>query len=467
MLRIFKKNIRKIREIQHSKNSKNSSFEKFEIKKMSLYSEYFYSNDINNLLSERQTIAQMLRFEGALALAQAENGIIPRQSAEIIDACCQVDFIDVDKLKAEIKLGGNAAIPLVKQLTRIVKNNDVEASKFVHLGATSQDVVDTATVLQMQEYWYWLNDKLVILQELLTDLTKKHRETLMIGRTLLQQARPITFGLKTAGWLQSIVRSKDRLKSTQKRALMLQLVGAVGSGNVNITKSVQISLANILDLKPAFSWQSNRDSLVEAASVLGLLNQSLGKIAKDVSLLMQTEIAEVFEGAGEGKGGSSTMPHKRNPVTCTAIIANATRVPHLVASLYSAMPQEHERSAGLWHAEWEVLSEIMLLTAGSIERAIELIESLEVDKKRMLLNLELTNGLIYAENVSLALATKIGKINAHELVEKACKSAISQQKHLKEVLEEMNIDLPNLEALFKPEYSIGNSLEMIDEILEK
>ncbi|WP_064198587.1 MULTISPECIES: 3-carboxy-cis,cis-muconate cycloisomerase [Emticicia] len=432
---------------------------------MSLYSEYFYSKDINNLLSERQTIAQMLRFEGALALAQAENDIIPLQSAEIIDTCCQVDFIDIDKLKSEIKLGGNAAIPLVKQLTRIVKNNDVEASKYVHLGATSQDVVDTATVLQMQEYWYWLNDKLVILQELLTDLTKKHRETLMIGRTLLQQARPITFGLKTAGWLQSISRSKDRLKSTQKRALMLQLVGAVGSGNANISKSVQLSLANILDLKSAFSWQSNRDTLVEAASVFALLNQSLGKMAKDISLLMQTEIAEVFEGAGEGKGGSSTMPHKRNPVTCAAIIANATRVPHLVASLYSAMPQEHERSAGLWHAEWEVLSEIMLLTAGSIERAIELMESLEVDRQRMLLNLELTKGLIYAENVSLALATKIGKINAHELVEKACKSAISQQKHLKEILEEMNIDLPNLEALFKPENSIGNSLEMIDEIL--
>lgn len=433
---------------------------------MSLYSEYFYSKDINNLLSERQTIAQMLRFEGALALAQAENGIVPPQSAEIIDSCCQVDFIDIDKLKSEIKLGGNAAIPLVKQLTRIVKNNDVEASKYVHLGATSQDVVDTATVLQMQEYWYWLNDKLVILQQLLTDLTQKHRETLMIGRTLLQQARPITFGLKTAGWLQSILRSKERLKSTQKRALVLQLVGAVGSGNANISKAVQLSLANILDLKPAFSWQSNRDTLVEAASVFALLNQSLGKMAKDISLLMQTEIGEVFEGAGEGKGGSSTMPHKRNPVTCAAIIANATRVPHLVASLFSAMPQEHERSAGLWHSEWEVLSEIMLLTAGSIERAIELIESLEVDKQRMLLNLELTKGLIYAENVSLAIATKIGKINAHELVEKACKSAISQQKHLKEVLEEMNIDLPNLEALFKPENSIGNSLEMIDEILK-
>jgi 3-carboxy-cis,cis-muconate cycloisomerase len=433
---------------------------------MSLYSDYFYSKTINELFSDKQTIVQMLRFEGVLALAQAENGVIPPKVAQIIENCCQVDFIDIDKLKSEIKLGGNAAIPLVKQLTRIVKNNDVEASKYVHFGATSQDVVDTATVLQMQQYWYWLNDKLVELSGLLVEITKKHRNTLMIGRTLLQQARPITFGLKTSGWLQSIERSKERMRSTQKRVLVIQLGGAVGSGNVNLSKSVQQSLADFLDLEPSFSWQSNRDNLVEAASVFGILNQSLGKIAKDVSLMMQTEVAEVFEGAAEGKGGSSTMPHKRNPVSCAAILANANRIPNLVATLLASMPQEHERSAGLWHSEWEVLTEILLLTAGSIEKSIELIASLEVDEKQMLQNLELTKGLIYAENISLALAKKIGKINAHELVEKACKSALSHQKHLKEILKEMNIDLPNLEELFKAQNSIGNSLEIIDEILK-
>jgi 3-carboxy-cis,cis-muconate cycloisomerase len=433
---------------------------------MSLYSDYFYSKTINELFSDKQTIVQMLRFEGVLALAQAENGVVSPQAARVIESCCQVDFIDIDKLKSEIKLGGNAAIPLVKQLTRIVKNNDVEASKYVHFGATSQDVVDTATVLQMQQYWYWLNDKLVELSGLLVEITKKHRNTLMIGRTLLQQARPITFGLKTSGWLQSIERSKERMKSTQKRVLVIQLGGAVGSGNVNLSKSVQQSLADFLDLEPSFSWQSNRDNLVEAASVFGILNQSLGKIAKDVSLMMQTEVAEVFEGAAEGKGGSSTMPHKRNPVSCAAILANANRIPNLVATLLASMPQEHERSAGLWHSEWEVLTEILLLTAGSIEKSIELIASLEVDEKQMLQNLELTKGLIYAENISLALAKKIGKINAHELVEKACKSALSHQKHLKEILKEMNIDLPNLEELFKAQNSIGNSLEIIDEILK-
>ncbi|MDZ7934677.1 MAG: lyase family protein [Emticicia sp.] len=429
---------------------------------MSLYSEYFYSKTINELFSDRQTLAQMLRFEGALALAQAENGIIPHQAAQIIENCCQVDFIDIDKLKSEIKLGGNAAIPLVKQLTRIVKNNDVEASKYVHLGATSQDVVDTATVLQMQEYLYWLNDKLTELSDLLVEITKKHRNTLMIGRTLLQQARPITFGLKTVKWLANIKQIVQRLQELKKRVFVLTLSGAVGSGNDNINAQVQKYLANILEIAPP----SGAGGAVEFASVLGSLNGILGKIAKDISLLMQTEVGEVFEGAGEGKGGSSTMPHKRNPVTCAAVLANANRVPSLVATLLAAMPQEHERSAGLWHSEWEVLTEIMLLTAGSIERSIELISSLEVDDKRMLQNLELTKGLIYAENVSLALATKIGKINAHELVEKACKSAISQQKHLKDVLEEMNVDLPNLEELFKAENSIGNSLEIIDEILK-
>ena len=428
---------------------------------MSLYSELFYSTEINELFSDRNTIAQMLRFEATLAQAQAEQGIISETSAAIIAECCQADLIDIDKLKTEIKLGGNAAIPLVKQLTRIVKNNNVEASKYVHLGATSQDVVDTATVLQMQMYGAWLEEKLAVLSESLAKTTQKHRNTLMIGRTLLQQARPITFGLKTVLWLQNIEQSRARIAESKKRVLVLKLGGAVGSGNANISKKVQQTVTQLLQIAPP----SGAGGLAEWASVLGILTGTLGKMAKDISLLMQTEVGEVFEGAGEGKGGSSTMPHKRNPVTCAAILANATRVPHLVGTILSAMPQEHERSAGLWHAEWEVMTQIMGLTGGAIERAIDLIEHLEVDEKRMLANLELTQGLIYAENVSLALAPKMGKINAHELIEKACKSAVFQQRHLKEVLIEMNIGIPDLDELFKPENSIGLSLEMIDEIL--
>jgi len=433
---------------------------------MSLYSQYFYSDEVSELLSDTQSIAQMLRVEGVLAMAQAEHGIIPTDLSETIVSCCRTDFIDIDKLKTDLITGGNAAIPLVKQLTPIVKNTNAEASKYVHLGATSQDIVDTATVLQIQEFIIWLDEKLDILSQLLINLTKKHRQTLMVGRTLLQQARPITFGLKTANWLQSIERTKARVKNVEERVLVIQLNGAVGSGNAYLSKEVQQSVAEMLELNAGFSWQSTRDNMAEWASILGILAGSLGKIARDISLLMQTEIAEVLEGAGEGKGGSSTMPHKRNPVLCAAIIANANRLPHLVASILSAMPQEHERSAGLWHSEWEVLTEIMMLTGGTVERAIELIEGLEVNDKRMLANLELTKGLIYAENVSLALAPKMGKTQAHELIEKACRQAIAQQKHLKEILSEMSLDLPNLDELFMPANSIGNSLDIIDEILD-
>lgn len=433
---------------------------------MSLYSQYFYSEEVNELLSDKQSIAQMLRLEGVLAIVQAEQGIIPTDLAEIIVSCCRTDFIDIEKLRADLITGGNVAIPLVKQLTRVVKNNNVEASKYVHLGATSQDIVDTATVLQIQELIIWLDERLDVLSQLLLGLTKKYRQTLMVGRTLLQQARPITFGLKTAMWLQSIERAKARIKSVEERVLVLQLNGAVGSGNAYLPKEVIQSVAEMLELNFAFSWQSQRDNMAEWASVLGILIGSLGKIARDVSLMMQTEVGEVFEGASEGRGGSSTMPHKRNPVLCAAILANANRMPHLVASILSAMPQEHERSAGLWHSEWEVINEIMMLTGGTVERSIDLLQGLEVDEKRMLANLNLTRGLIYAENVSLALAPKMGKIQAHELIEKACKQALAQQKHLKDILSEMSLDLPNLEELFMPVHSIGNSLDIIDEILD-
>ncbi|MBA4850267.1 3-carboxy-cis,cis-muconate cycloisomerase [Emticicia sp. BO119] len=433
---------------------------------MSLYSQYFYSDEVNELLSDTQTIAEMLRVEGVLAIAQAEQGIIPTDLAETIVSCCRTDFIDIEKLKTDLIAGGNAAIPLVKQLTRIVKNNDVEASKYVHLGATSQDIVDTATVLQIQEFMIWLDERLDILSQLLINLTKKHRQTIMVGRTLLQQARPITFGLKTALWLQSIERTKARIKSVEDRILVVQLSGAVGSGNAFLPKEVQQLVAEILELNFAFSWQSARDNMAEWACVLGILVGSIGKIAKDISLLMQTEIAELLEGAGEGKGGSSTMPHKRNPAICAAILANTNRLPHLVATILSSMPQEHERSAGLWHSEWEVVSEIMMLTGGTVERTIELLEGLEVNERQMSINLELTRGLIYTENVSLALASKMGKTQAHELIEKASKQAIAQQRHLKEILAEMFVDLPNLDKLFMPEHAIGNSLDIIDEILD-
>ncbi len=436
---------------------------------MDLYNDIFHSEALKRFFSEKNTLQYLLLAEKALAQAQAENGIVPKEISETIGQYCDADLLDIKKLKHDIKQSGNAAIPLVKQLTQIIKNHDAEAAKYVHLGATSQDIVDTATVLQIKDFIDFSEKNLSILKEILIQITKEHRHTVMIGRTLLQQAKPITFGLKTAYWLEGIQRSCERLEESKKRVLCVQLSGAVGSQNPNISKAVNQSFAHILGLNTAHSWHTQRDNMAEFASILGILVGSLGKIAKDIILLMQTEVGEVFEGAAEGKGGSSTMPHKRNPVTSTAILANAQRVPFLVATILSAMPQEHERSAGLWHSEWVTLTDIMQLTAGSLDRSIELLSTLEIDKKRMLQNLELTNGLIYAENISLALAPTIGKEQAHILVETACKIAVSDKKHLKQVLMEIETGLSEkeLDVYFTPENSIGLSLEIIDDIITR
>ncbi len=434
---------------------------------MSLYAETFYAYKINQLYSEVNGIGQMLRVEAALAKAQAASGIIPKEAADIIAASARVDLIDLDKLKSEIKLGGNAAIPLVNQLTRIIKNNNFEASKYVHLGATSQDIIDTATMLTLKESLAWFEEKLLDLEVALLALAKTHRTTIMIGRTLLQQARPITFGLKVAGWLESITRSKLRLQSLKERVLQIQLGGAVGSGNANITSVVQEKFAALLDLQNGSPWQTQRDNLNEIATFFGILSGSLGKIAKDISLLMQTEVGEVFEGASEGKGGSSSMPHKRNPVSCALILANSTRTPNLVATMLSAMVQEYERAAGFWHAEWETMEQLMGLTAGSLEKTIDLIQNLEVDTDRMLANLEITHGLIYAELIALELSKTMGKIQAHELIQKACATAIKKGIHLKEVLTDMKLEIPQLERLFKPEGAIGNSVAWTEAIIKK
>jgi 3-carboxy-cis,cis-muconate cycloisomerase len=425
---------------------------------MGLFDTFFYAPDSEFLFSDEQVIENFTRFEIALAKAQASQSIIPLEAANVIGQV-EVSLIDIEKLKNDLSLSGNLAIPFVKQLTSLIKHTDHEASKFVHLGATSQDLIDTATCLQIKAFGHLLLNKLTILEHLLKALTTKHRLSPMIGRTLLQQAKPITFGFKTAGWLEAILLAKTRIKQGLQEVLILKLGGAVGAGNQFVTEQVKLEMATELGLKcTAGAWTQGR--FAEWACILGVLSGNLGKMAKDIQLLMQTEVAEVSEGSAIGKGGSSTMPHKRNPVTSTAIIANANRIPNLVATMLMAIPQEHERSAGLWHSEWETLTQIMRLVAGSVEKSIALIVDLEVDTQRMLFNLEQTKGLIYAESVMFELAKTMGKAAAHEYVEKACQMAIQQDKHLKEVLADKKLD----NALFEPINAIGNSLAIIDQI---
>lgn len=404
---------------------------------MNLYQNFFYSPQVDALFTNEATIGYMLQFESALAQAQAKHGMISQNIADIISENCVIENIDIQLLIAAFGLGGNACIPLIKQLTNAVKKQNSEAAGYVHFGTTSQDVIDTATILQAKESVIIIENDLEKVIYQLQILSENHQQTPMIGRSFMQQARPITFGFKVDTWIDGLSRSKERIERILQDNFVVQLGGVVGNKSafgVNRDK-ISETLATILKLKNSpISWHTQRDKIVEIATTLGILTGTISKIAKDVSLMMQTEIAEVFEPSGDGKGGSSTMPHKRNPVSSIAILANAQRIPNLVATMLSCMTQDHERATGQWHAEWETFNQIIQLTGGTLHQAINLTNGLEINTLNMLKNLESTNGLIYAESVSLALSKFIGKNEAHQFVEKSCQEAVKDGIHLKEYL---------------------------------
>jgi len=433
---------------------------------MHIYDSLFRSEHADSLLSDTNFLKHMLQVEISLAKSQAEGGIIKREYADAITAVCRLENIDVEKLSSQIPLGGNAAIPLVKQLRALLEKNNKEAAAYLHYGATSQDIVDTALVLQIKEYAQWLLSEIVKLEKALVAQMKAHRETVMIGRTLLQHAKPITFGYKISVWLTAIDDDREKIQELLDKALKVQLGGPVGNRNERIGNSIAAELAKSLGLSSADNWHTRRGTLAQWSSYLGILSGNIGKIAKDISLLMQTEVGEVFEGAEEGKGGSSSMPHKRNPTTCVAILANAKRTPHLVASLLSVLPQEHERAVGGWHAEWEPLSDLMRLTAGSLEKSVGLIETLEVNSEKMRSNIELTNGLVYSENVLIALSSKMDYQTAHTLLEQASEKCMSENKQLKDVLQQMDLGLDNLDELFDPAISVAHNQSALDDIIK-
>ena len=438
-----------------------------------LYENLFYSKPVNELFEDESFIKHMLRFEAALAKAQAEQGLIPDAAAKLIGTCCRIENIRIELLIEQIALGGNVNIPFIKQLTQAVAIKDVEAAKYIHFGATSQDVMDTATVLQLRDALTMMANDLDLLIKQLIGIMNAHRNTMMIGRSFKQHARPITFGFKVAKWLDALLRSRKHIAGLLQNNLVLQLGGAVGTLSSMEDKGLKIAEAvgKILDLKvPAIPWHSQRDRFAEIATTLGILQGNIGKLAEDVNLLMQTEISEVSEPSLAGKGGSSSMPHKRNPVGCIAISANSKRMPALVSTMLNGLNGDHERATGHWHAEWETLATIVKLAAGSARQAVVITNGLEVDTNQMRINLELTKGLIYAENISLTLTKHIGKSKAEELVEKSCREAKQQGIHLKELIkknpEVMKYLSPdNIEELFDPKNSIGLCNDFINRVL--
>jgi 3-carboxy-cis,cis-muconate cycloisomerase len=437
----------------------------------------FTTSLAETLFSAETELQEMLRFEAMLAHSESEMGLIPVAAARVIETVCfqQDDKWHVEMIQLienQTLMAGNPAIPFVKLLIKKVKEQDKEAAKFVHFGATSQDVMDTVLVLQLQRALIQIEKDLHQLQKVLSELARKHRDTIMMGRTLLQQARPITFGYKVAVWLNGIHGLIHQLNYLKNNVLYLQLGGAVGTLAVLGAQgwSVLKAMSEKLGLKKSpITWHTQRDSLVQLATFLGILNANLGTIGKNLTLLMQNEVGEVFEGAAAGKGGSSAMPHKRNPVTSVFMVAIAQRTPALVSTLLSNGLQEHERAAGNWHSEWAVMKELVKLTMANLLHANDLVENLEVDAPRMLQNLELTKGLIFAEDLTAALSPKMGKDVAHAFIEKACKTATTQQIHLKKYLFE-STDIENyiskevINQCFNPENALGLSGVFVDNI---
>ncbi len=440
---------------------------------LSLLSPLFGDPDIDALFDDTARLQGMLDFEAALALAEARCGVIPDAAVAAIQAACRAQQYDLTALGQATALAGNPAIPLVKALTAQVEATDASAARWVHWGATSQDAIDTGSVLQLRAALDALQPKLASLCDAVHALAQRERATGLPGRTLLQQAVPVTFGLKAAGWLDALQRAQRRLQALRADALVLQFGGAAGTLASLQTQGLAVAqaLAQALRLPlPALPWHAARDRIVEIGSAFALLAGTLGKIATDIVLLMQSEVAEAFEPAAAGKGGSSAMPHKRNPVGCVAAIAAATRVPGLVSTLYAALPQPHERAAGQWHAEWETVPEIVRLSAGSLAQMRSVIDGLELDRARMRTHLDSHGGLLYAEAVSVALAATLGKAAAHALVEESARHALQQGLHLREVLAAdarvaAVLDDDRLQALFAADSWRGMADVWIDRVL--
>jgi 3-carboxy-cis,cis-muconate cycloisomerase len=440
---------------------------------MELLKSLFLSEDIGRVFSDRARLQGMLDFEAALVRAEARAGVVPSSAARAIATKCNAELFDVGALAESGKLAGNVAIPLVKALTNLVAQSDQEAARYVHWGATSQDAVDTGCVLQLRHALQLVASDLDRLAEGLAALATKHRSTMVVGRTWMQQALPTTFGVKVAAWLDAVNRHRDRLGATERRVLVLQFGGAVGTLAALGARGSEVAkiLAEELRLGlPDVPWHSHRDRLAEVATTLGLCVGTLGKIARDISLHSQTEVGEVSEPGGEGRGGSSTMPHKRNPVTSAVVLSAALRVPGLVSTMLAAMVEEHERGLGGWHAEWETLPEIVSLAAGALHQMAEIVPRLEIDAERMRANLELTHGLIYAEAVTMALAEKTGKSSAHQLVEAACSRAHKEKRPLRDVLGEekeirRHLAGEALEGLFDPRRYLGAAEEFVDRVV--
>jgi len=391
-------------------------------------------------LDDTAFMQAMLDFEGALAGAQAAVGAIPRAAGEAIAHACDAARFDATTIAAEGARAGSLAMPLVKALTAEVARTDAQAAMFVHWGATSQDVLDTALVLVSRRVLALVDDDVGALVETLIDLARVQQGVPVLGRTLMQPAQVVSLDFKLAGWIAPLVRGRARLREAGARALQLQLGGAVGTGAAlgEHADAIAFAMAQALQLRlPDAAWHTQRDEMATLAGALGVLVGSLGKIAQDIALMAQGEVGELVEGAS---GGSSTMPHKRNPVGAMVALAAAHRAPQRVAAILGAMPQAHERGLGDWQAELAEFCGLLASAAGAAAAVRRAAEGLQVDAARMRRNIDALQGLVFAEALSMRLASTIGKAAAHHRVEAWSRRAVEQGRHLRDVASSAIVD---------------------------
>ncbi|MFL5732035.1 MAG: 3-carboxy-cis,cis-muconate cycloisomerase [Chloroflexia bacterium] len=431
----------------------------------------FSTPQMLGLFSAEAHVQQILHFEAALARAEAQAGIIPQSAAESIAAACRVERFDVPGLYREAVTAGTVVIPLVRELSRQAGD---EAGKYAHWGATSQDAIDTATMLQMREGLDLLTSVLLDICASCARLAEEHRDTLMPGRTLLQQALPITFGLKAARWLSLVTRQVEGVREVRSHSIALQFGGAAGTlaalgpAGTNVAASLATELGLPL---PDLPWHAERDRVARIASALGVAAGAMLKIAGDILLMSQPEVGEVSEGAAPGKGGSSAMPHKHNPVDATMARAAARQAIGAIPLVLGAMDAEHERAAGSWQLEWQVIPLLFCFVAAAVARVKNALSGLHIDAKRMRANVDSGQGLLMTESAVMALALHLGRPEAQRLIKAASERVASEKITLRQALTEdevigSTLSAAEIERALNPESYLGSTDVWIDHALE-
>jgi 3-carboxy-cis,cis-muconate cycloisomerase len=437
-----------------------------------IFGDIFSSAAMRQIWSDENRTAKYIDIERALAIVQGRLGIIPQEAADEIVRNCDISKFDFDKLKAQTERIGYPIIAVVNQINALCRD---KLGEYCHWGATTQDITDTATVLQIREALALVEEELTAISAALAKLAREHRDTPMAGRSNLQQAIPITFGYKVATILAAVERHRERLQQLKPRVLVGEFGGAAGT-LASIEKGAMETQAGLmaeLDLsQPSIAWHTVRDNIAEVGAFLGLVGGTLGKISMDVKLMMQTEVGEVYEPFAHGRGSSSTMPQKRNPISSCYIHAAVSVVRQHAAALMDAMIADHERSTGPWEIEWIVLPEAFCLMAGALKQTRFVLEGLEVDAAKMRANIDMTNGLLMSEAVMMGLGRYIGREYAHDLVYDLCREAIRSDTPLIELLAAnaqitAHVDRPALERMCDPANYLGQAGVMVDRVLAR